>query len=65
MKNQNKDDKNKKKINPVMVAVTGAVVGVAVAGALILKDEKNREKVKEVFTDAKDQAAGFMNDMKK
>ena len=66
-------DHNQKKgagkggVNPVVAAVTGAVVGagVAIAGAVALKDEKNRKKVKEVLTNVKDQAVGYMEDMQK
>lgn len=65
MTNQKKQDQGKGGISPVVAAVTGAVVGVAVAGALALKDEKNREKVKEVFTNVKDQAIEYMEDMQK
>lgn len=41
--------------NPVVAAATGAIVGagVAIAGAVAMKDKKNREKVKEVFNEAK------------
>jgi hypothetical protein len=41
-------------INPVAGAVVGA--GMAVAGAMLLKDEKNREKVKDLLENAKGQA---------
>lgn len=42
-------------VNPVVAAVTGAVVGgIAVAGALTLADEKKREQVKDVLKGAKD-----------
>lgn len=56
--NQNK----KGGVNPVFAAVTGAVVGAgaAVAGAFVLKDKKNRDKVKKVLTNVKDQAVGYM-----
>jgi len=65
MSNQKKLDKNKGGINPVVAAVTGAVVGagIAVAGAVALKDEKNRNKVKKAFSDVKDQAAGDIEDI--
>lgn len=65
--NQKKQDEKKGGINPVTVAITGAVIGagVAVAGAVILKDKKNREKVKQAFTNVKDQAVGYMEDMQK
>jgi gas vesicle protein len=65
--NQKKQTKGKSGFNPVAVAVTGAVVGagVVVAGAAALKDKKNREKVKEVLTNIKDQAIDYMEDMQK
>ncbi len=65
--NQKKQDKRKGNINPVAVAITGAVIGagVAVAGAVILKDKKNREKVKQAFTNVKDQAVEYIEDMQK
>lgn len=63
--NQKKQDKRKGGLNPVVVAVTGAVVGVgvAVAGAVALKDKKNREKVKQAVTNVKNQATGYVEDM--
>jgi hypothetical protein len=59
---------NKKRgISPVAAAVTGAVVGagLAVAGAMVLKDEKNRKKAKKVLSDVKDQAAGYAEEIQK
>lgn len=49
---------HKNKINPVAAALTGAVVGagVAVAGAAVLKDEKNKAALKKVLNTAKDRA---------
>ncbi len=65
--NKRKQDDGNGGINPIAAAITGAVVGagVAVAGMVALKDEKNREKVKEVLTDVKDQAVGIIEDMQK
>jgi hypothetical protein len=56
---------NKKKnmggINTVAAAVTGAIVGgVAVAGAMVLKDEKNREKIKKTVNDVKNQSMDYV-----
>ena len=48
--------------------VTGAAIGlgVAVAGAVVvLNDKKTREKVKEVFTNVKDQTLGYVENMQK
>lgn len=66
-KNNKKQVEEKGGFNPVVAAVTGAVIGagIAVAGAVALRDEKNREKVKEAFTNIKDQAKGYMDDMQK
>lgn len=61
MTNQNQKKQNKRKngFNPITAAVTGAAVvaGVAaVAGAaVVLKDEKNREKAKQMLTDVKNE----------
>lgn len=64
--NQKKQNEGKNGINPVVAAVAGAVVGagIAVAG-VALADEKNREKVKEVVTKAKNQTIGYVEDMQK
>jgi gas vesicle protein len=53
--------------NPVGTALKGAVVGagIVVAGAVALKDKKNRDKVKKVLTDVKDQATKHMKKMHK
>lgn len=60
---------NKKQngISPIVAAATGVVVGVgiAVAGAIVLNDEKNREKVKEVLTNTKDKTVRYIEDMQK
>jgi gas vesicle protein len=62
----NKFKKQENTMNPLAVAVTGAVVGagVAIAGAMALKDEKNRKKVKDVLLNAKDQASSYIETMK-
>lgn len=56
-----------KHINPVVAAVAGAVVGVgaAVAGAVVLQDEKNRKKVQQVLGDVRDQAMGYVENLQK
>lgn len=58
-------DEGKVGINPVAVAVTGAVVGIglAVAGAVVLSNEKNREKVKDAFADAKKHTQDYVGDI--
>jgi len=65
--NQKKHDEGKSGFNPVVAAVTGAVVGagVAVAGAIALKDKKNRDKVKGVLNNVKDKATGYVEDIRK
>ncbi len=64
---QIKQDEGKSGFNPVAAAITGAVVGagVAIAGAVALKDKKNRESVKQMLTDVKDQAMGYVEDLQK
>jgi hypothetical protein len=65
MIDQKRQHEEKSEINPVVAAVTGAVigVGVAVAGAVALTDEKNRKRVKDVLSNVKNQAMGYMDDM--
>lgn len=65
MSNQKIQKEEKKGVSPMVAAVTGAVVGagIAVAGTVVLKDEKNRNKVKEALTSAKDQAIDHMDVM--
>ncbi len=65
MTNQNHKKKEEMGgVNSVVAAVTGVVVGagVAVAG-VVLNDEKNRDKIKEVLTNVKDQAVGYMENV--
>lgn len=51
MTNQKKQEEGQKGVSPVAAAIAGAVVGagVAVAGAMVMKDEKTQAKVKEVL----------------
>ncbi len=58
---------NKKGKASLIAGITGAIVGAgaAVAGAIALKDKKNRDKVKKVFTNVKNQAMGYVKKMKK
>lgn len=52
---QKKQDRESGGVNTVAAAVAGAVVGVGVtvAGAIALSNEKNQEKLKGAFTDIK------------
>lgn len=54
-------------MNPMVAAMAGAVVGagVAVAGAIAMKDEKNRKKVKGIISGVKDQAMGYVKKAQK
>jgi hypothetical protein len=60
MKDQKKDG-----VNPVFAAVTGAVVGagVAIAGAVALSNDKNREKLDDAATSIKDHVADTIKDV--
>lgn len=55
-------NRKKEGVNQILAAVTGAVVGagVAIAGAVVFKDKKNREKTKFAFNNMKDQAVSYM-----
>lgn len=57
---------NKKKIGTFVAGAAGvvAVAGVAVAGAMVLRDGKNRAKVRKILTDAKDQAIDYVDTFK-
>lgn len=60
-------NKNKGGINPVAAAVAGAVVGagVAVAGAAVLSNKKNREKIGKALNNARNQAVDYVEGIKK
>lgn len=60
-------NKNKGGINPVVAAVAGAVVGagVGIAGAVVLGDKKNREKINKVLNNVKDQAVDYVEGVQK
>lgn len=60
MLNQNKQDQEKGGINP-LVAVAAVGAGIAVAGAVALKDKKLRNKVKEVLSDIKGHAQEYID----
>lgn len=61
-KKQNNDEKS---VNPIIAGVTGAVIGagIAIAGAVILKDEKNRDKAKKVINNVKEEVRGYVKDL--
>lgn len=63
--NQKKQIVKKSGFSPVAAAVTGAIVGagVAIAGTIALEDKKNRKEIKQVFTNLKDQAVGYLEKM--
>lgn len=65
--NLKKQVEEKGGINTVAAAVAGAVVGagVVIAGAVALKDEENRKKVKDALTNVKDRVAGYAEDLQK
>lgn len=66
MENKQKREINKGGVNPVVAAVTGAIVGAGVvAGAVVLSDQKNRDKIKEVVTNAKEQATEKFQEVQK
>lgn len=53
-------------ISPVTAAIAGAVVGAGLgaAGAIALKDEQTRQKAKEMLSNVKDQANGYIEKAK-
>lgn len=61
-----KQSEGKEGINPVVVAVAGAVVGagIAVAGA-VLSDKKNREKIANAATIVKDDVTKYVKKTQK
>lgn len=61
------DSKKKDVVNPIAAAVTGAAIGagVAIAGAVALKDEKNRKKIKGILNELKDRGENVQEDLKK
>lgn len=64
-KHQKKQD-DKNTIGSVVAGIAGvaAVAGVAIAATMALKDEKSREKVKNVLINAKDQAREYAEKLK-
>lgn len=59
------DDQNR--FNQVAAAVTGAVVGagVGIAGAVIMGNKKNREKISRILNNVKDDAVDYVGGIKK
>jgi hypothetical protein len=62
---QDKQESSTTTLGLAAAALTGAVVGtgVAIVGALALKDKKNRERVKSVFNEVKNQAVEYMDQL--
>lgn len=60
-----KNNNKKNNTNPAVAVATGAVIGagIAAAGAYVLKDEKNRDKVKKAFSNVRDQAMGYVENL--
>lgn len=67
LNNQKKQEVERSGFNPVAAAVTGAIVGagIAIAGTVALENKKNRKEIKQVFTNIKDQAMGYMEKIQK
>ncbi len=64
--NQKIQEEKKSGFNPVAAAaVAGAIVGAGVvaAGAVVLSDEKNRDKIKDTASNIKDKAIGYKEDV--
>jgi hypothetical protein len=64
---KNSKQTKKRGVGSIFAAVTGAVVGagVAVTGAIFMKDKKNRDKVKKVLSNAKNQAVDYIEKIEK
>lgn len=56
------DKKKKSNVTPLFTAITGVFIGagVAVVGAILNKKE-NREQIKKVISDVKDQASEYLD----
>lgn len=57
----------KNKNHSIIAAISGAIIGsgVAVASALFFKDKKNRDKVKKVLLNTKDQVVNYVGKIDK
>lgn len=64
---QKKIVRKKSNINPVAAVVTGLVIGAgaAVAGAIVLNDKNNRQKITTAVTDINDRVQGTMDKAEK
>jgi len=63
--NQNKQIAKKEKIHPIVTTVAGAVIGAGIAAAgIILSEEKNRTKIKEVAQKVKKNVVESAKDLK-
>lgn len=60
---QKKQDKKKSNVKSVVTAVSGVIVGAsaAVAGAIVLKNKKNRDKITTAVTKANDHTKKTMD----
>jgi gas vesicle protein len=64
MANTDQKKHDKRSIDPLTAGVTGAVIGAgAVAMGVVLKNKKNREKLKGAITGVKDKTLGYMEDI--
>lgn len=63
---QKKQTLEKGGINPIAAAVAGMVIGAgaAVAGAVVLSDEKNRKNIKKAMTNVKNKAEDYVENKK-
>ena len=59
-------NQHNKKTSPIAAGVAGAIIGagVAAAAAVVLKDKKNQQKVKEVLHKVKKHAKGYIEKVK-
>lgn len=63
-----KQEKNQRNnfLHSAVIALAGTVVGLGIAAVgLVLRKEKNREKIKDSLSGAKDHVVGFMEDKNK
>lgn len=61
-----KNDKKEEGVNPMIASLAGAAVGAAVgAGAIILSDKKNREKLEKALAGLKKQGFNVLDIVQK